>query len=269
MRQLILFLTVFYSSFGAAQTIDPSVVAEARAYFIRGQSAYAEERWEDCARNFEHSFRAVFAPELLYNIGLCYEKASNLSSDEDALPLMERAVAAYTRYLRELPEAQDAVQVRVSLEDLRLMISRVRSQQEAETQEDPPPLSEEIEAEDSPPYVESYLELPALVVSAPRPSFGYKLTVSGASLTVASFVAALATGLRSRGMFRDLASSCGQTSEGCSSEDISRVARLRRTSSIFYAVSGAFMAATGVGFGLEFNRESREVGAFVNLARSF
>lgn len=263
MRQLIVVCVLIFPALLHAQGTE--AVEEARAYFLRGQEAYQEERWEDCARNFEHSFRTVFAPELLYNIGLCYERASHSLSGDDSVLLMERAVAAYTRYLRELPDTNDAVSVRASLADLRTLISRFRSQNEEPIADDPAPV------EETPSYAESYLDLqlPPVIVSAPERVFGYRWTLTGASLTLASFVAALGTGIRSRLLFNRLASSCGQTAEGCSVDRIDRVSSLRQGASILYALSGVLLAATGVSFGLEVRRDNRELDAYVSLSRSF
>lgn len=245
LRQMMIFVLIgtFVPSLALAQDLDPTV-AEAREHFSRGEMAYRQERWLDCATHFEASFQSVFAPELLYNIGLCYERASDTRDDIESIPYMERALSAYTRYLRELPNSADALSVSIRVEDLRILLARARSVEidEAEEVEEniPPP------EEAAPPEVTEPEESAAVDLTVPElppldRGFGFGWTLTGAAFTVASFVVAVGLGLA--------ASECYSNSSCTSSEGYA----LQSGANTLFLVSGTLLAATGVAFGLEFH----------------
>lgn len=83
--------------------------AEARARFEAGRIAYAAARYEDALADFEHAYALSERPELLYNMGQCYDR---LRRDADAID-------AFARYLAALPDAANHVEVETRLSALR------------------------------------------------------------------------------------------------------------------------------------------------------
>ena len=75
---------------------DPS--QEAKALYLKGQERFKAEEHMEAATLFEQSYALSLRPEMLYYIGLAYEKGGALL----------RAQSAYQRYLEALPEAKDA-----------------------------------------------------------------------------------------------------------------------------------------------------------------
>lgn len=252
--RLLIILFVFISTSVSipvlAQTAEQ--VEQAREHFSLGQRAYQHERWMDCATHFEASFQAVFAAELLYNIGLCYERAADTMDDVAAIAPMERAVAAYTRYLRELPETSDAATVQIRLTDLRTLLERARA---ASAAVEPEP--QEAAPEPIVPPVDSDLVADDIVVTIPsvepvNRGFGFGWAVTGGAFTLASFVTAIGLSLSAQEQFNSLASTCGQSGT-CSQADIDSLTTLASAANAMYVVSGILLAATGVALGLEFH----------------
>lgn len=79
----------------------------ARGLFDEGSSAYAEGNYEHALASFQRSYELSRKPVLLYNVGMVLDR---LRRDEEA-------IAAYQRYLNELPTAENraAVERRVLL----------------------------------------------------------------------------------------------------------------------------------------------------------
>lgn len=249
MRQLLfalLFVCLFPSSVLAQERMD-----EAREAFQAGTTAYHAERWLECAENFERSFQAIFAPELLFNVGLCYDNASNLLDDAEALPLIERAVAAYSRYLREIPTATDAVTVRARLYELHQMLESARRSAIASEEEDAALNAEESESL-APEPEQAAVILPGAPPVASN-DFGFTWTLTGSALTLASFVAAVGLSLASQAEFDRLAASCGHSGSGCSEGSLGGLGGLVLASNLMYALSGVLFAGTGLALGLEFH----------------
>lgn len=278
LRQVMFLFTILltFVPVASAQTPpSPEAIQQAQEHFNRAELAFRQERWLDCATHFEQSFTAIFAPELLYNVGLCYERAADTMGDADSIPYMERAVGAYTRYLRELPQAPDAAGVRVRLDDLRVLLMRARAaaaieaSEEETVEEAPLPEPEVIEEGPS----EADLVTGDIVVVAPPEDrgFGFGWTLTGGAFTLASFVTAIGLSVAAQEQFNDLASTCGQTLAGCAPGDVESVTTLATGANAMYVVSGILLAATGVAFGLElhFWSSPSETHASVGYSSTF
>ncbi len=74
---------------------------EARHHFVSGQEKFKAGEFREAVDHFDRAYELIGAPELLYNIGRCFEEL------EDS----ERAVENYEMYLRLSPDAPDAVEV--------------------------------------------------------------------------------------------------------------------------------------------------------------
>lgn len=249
---LVAALTLAWTSVADAQ----SSAEAARTYFESGTLAFDEARWIDCAHDFERSFALVFAAELLYNIGLCYERAARALPDAQARPLLERALAAYQRYVRELPAASDAGSVRVAIADLQ---ARLEGAEGAVVEE----ATEAEEPAVSPPRSSSEaVEAEAASAAAPAGPEGdetgarsaptYAITITGAALTVVALAVAIGLGAHAQGVYSRLASTCGATAAGCTEGQISEVADLSTGANAMYVAAGVMLAGTAVGFAIEF-----------------
>lgn len=82
---------------------------EARNLFEAGRLAYDDGRFEEALGYFQKAFDLSQRPELLYNVGSAAER---LRQDDKAL-------AAYERYLRELPTADNRGNVEARVDILR------------------------------------------------------------------------------------------------------------------------------------------------------
>ncbi len=247
-------------------------IQQAQEHFSRAELAFRQGRWLDCATHFEQSFTTVFAPELLYNIGLCYERAADTVGDADSIPYMQRAVDAYSRYLRELPQAEDAAAIRVRIADLRLLLDRARMAAADEAAEEVE-ISAVEEAEEAPrdetTDEDGAITIPEVVVSAPVDrGFGFGWTLTGGAFTLASFVTAVGLGVAAQLQFEELSSTCGQTATGCSPLDVEHIVTLATSANVMFVVSGVLLAATGVAFGLEFHLWSTPAETHVNIGYS-
>lgn len=274
MLRQVMFLFMVLLTFvpvASAQT-PPSreAIQQAQEHFNRAELAFRQERWLDCATHFEQSFTTIFAPELLYNVGLCYERAADTMGDADSIPYMERAVGAYTRYLRELPQAPDVAGIRVRLDDLRVLLTRARAAVAAEEAEEETveetPLPEPVLVEEDPS--EDLVTEDIAVVAPVDRGFGFGWTVTGAAFTLASFVTAIGLSIGAQEQFNDLAATCGQTPAGCSPSDVESVTTLATGANAMYVVSGILLAATGVAFGLELHFWSSPVETHASVGYS-
>ncbi len=82
---------------------------EARHHFIAGGKRYKEGEYQAAIDHFELAYDITHAPELLYNIGRCYEELGN----------KQRAVSRYELYLQLSPDVEDADQVRVRIDSMK------------------------------------------------------------------------------------------------------------------------------------------------------
>lgn len=88
--------------------------AEARALFEAGFAAYEAGRYSDALGHFERAYERSGRAGLLFNVGQCHDR---LREDE-------RAIEAFERYLRELPNAENRIQVEARIRALREGIAR-------------------------------------------------------------------------------------------------------------------------------------------------
>jgi len=224
---------------------------EARALFATGSTAFEEARWLDCAHLFERSFTIAFRPALLYNVGLCYQRATGALSDADATPLLERAVAAYRRYLRELPDATNAERVQMSISDIQ---SRLDSMTPTIVTETPTP-EVEVEPEAAP-------------VTVARNEFPFTI-VTGA-LALVSTALAIGLGLHAQSIYSGLSSTCGQTPEGCAEARISEVGSFSLGANLMWVLSGLALVGTSISLAVEFTAtDTRPSLVALTVGRSF
>lgn len=95
---------------------------EARAAFEAGAKAYAAGDYDKALAQFERAMALRPSPKIHYNIGVCRQQlmlAARERGDVDSESLhAAAAVEAYKAYLRELPEAEDRVEVEATIRDL-------------------------------------------------------------------------------------------------------------------------------------------------------
>jgi len=263
MRNLHVFLVFSLLVFPAAvsaQTREES----ARAHFESGNRAFAESRWIDCAQEFEQSFAIVHASELLYNVGACYQRAAGALPDAVARPLLERALAAYQRYLRELPEASDAVTVRTVISDLTGRLARMPSEAAVAPEPEPQP---DVAPTPEPP-VEALPEPEEPVLTVPRGD--YTFTIAAGALTLVSAAIAIGLGVHASDLYSNLSATCGQTVSGCSEAQISEISSFALGANIMYAVSGIALIGTGLSFAFEFTAtEGTPTRAYLSVSGRF
>ncbi len=82
---------------------------EARHHFIAGGKRYKEGEYQAAIDHFELAYDITHAPELLYNIGRCYEELGNKS----------RAASRYEMYLQLSPDVEDSDQVRARIDSMK------------------------------------------------------------------------------------------------------------------------------------------------------
>lgn len=235
----------------------------ARSYFESGTHAFEARQWLDCAHDFERSFEIVFAPELLYNIGLCYQRASSALPDAEASPLLDRSLSAYRRYLRELPDA-DPTTVQRDIDDLQARLDRITAAA-AEAAPEPEIAPEEPEVA---PVVDDDPE-PSLTFEQVQRN-QYPVTILAGALTLVSSVIAIGLGLHAQDLYNGLMATCARTDAGCSTDSINEVSTFSLASNIMYGASGVFLVGTGIGFGMEFTAtEARPTSAMLTVSGRF
>ena len=101
---LPLYLTV---SLGVSQAQSNN--AEYTAARTKAKEAFRAGRYEDAARLFTDAFEAVPKGALLYNIGLCYERAGRLTD----------ALTFYQRFIDAQPESPKRPAVQQKLDSLK------------------------------------------------------------------------------------------------------------------------------------------------------
>lgn len=93
----------------ASPAVSEQADQEARDLFGAGREAYTAARYAEALELFQRAYTLSRRPALLYNIG---QAADRLRRDADA-------IAAFESYLRELPAAENRVEVETRLEVLR------------------------------------------------------------------------------------------------------------------------------------------------------
>lgn len=246
---------------------SPEEREQARQLYERGAMAYQQERWSDCAAHFEASFVIVFSPALLYNIGLCYERAA--SGDTERTDL-DRAYRAFSRYVRESPDGDDAAEAQAHLVSV---LERLRALPAASLEDEPdaaptPPVHEEeptpvVHVAVTPPPPAPLPIVPDTALpEAPTSHFRYRWTLVGAGLTALSAAVSLGYGVSAN------AKSAEYNNNPSSALRRSGLHR-RRLANAFLAVSAVALAGTGIAFTLEFRGSRGEDRASLLWTRRF
>jgi hypothetical protein len=251
------------------QAQAPTPLEEARALFARGDTAFNEARWIDCAHLFERSFTIAFRPELLYNVGLCYQRAAGALPDEQAAPLLGRAVAAFRRYLREVPAATNAERVQTAVADIQARLDSMDPAVSPVTEVTAPPVREvaPVVPEPDSVVVGDPIPTPAPVTVARN---DYTLTIVTGALTLVSTALAIGLGLHAQSLYSDLSSTCGQTPAGCNEARISEVGSYSLATNLLWVVSGLALVGTSISFAIEFTAtDTRPSLVALTVGRTF
>ncbi len=97
-----------------AQPVDPLV--EMREHFDKGQSYYAERKYELAAAEFRAAYEAKPSASLLYDEAVCYEKMKNYS----------KAVSLFKEYLTKQPQAKDRADTESRIRSLEAAITKAQ-----------------------------------------------------------------------------------------------------------------------------------------------
>jgi len=95
-------------------TVAPGAEAEARALYTAGQAAFHEGRYENALEYLTRSYELSRRPALLFNLGTTYDR---LRRDAEAL-------AAFQQYLRDVPDAENRLEVEARIAVLREAAAR-------------------------------------------------------------------------------------------------------------------------------------------------
>jgi len=243
-------------TFAQEQEITEDQINRSRELYVLGEEAYINRQWAQCADNFERSFSIVFSPELLYNIGRCYEELATTSGDPTHYG---RAITAYTRYIREAHvEDTDALDLKI----YRLSEALAHLEESTEIVYDYDSVLVPEEEVFDEPVVTSY-HPPALIprnreTPVPDSRFWWPATLYLGTATFVMLVATIITGVISLTTYNDLESTCGGTTAGCDSNDISKVNSLSTATNVLIGLTGALLVATGVAFYFEFSAHDGE-----------
>ena len=236
-------------------------VQRARELYQQGVEAYNSESWVTCAYYFEQSFTQVFAPNILYNIGLCYDRAAHVNPRQSFLI---RGVRAYSRYLVDASgtSEEDVQQVTARIEVLRSMRHRLYPEESLPTTPTTPAPAEGEETEEAPLSADAAAEpletLPVVLSEPPSvsldppTSFNWTYTTVGAVATGVLGIVALSLGAAARSDYDALSSGCGETPEGCPQDEIARVNAMSMGANVLFVMSGVLLVGTGIAFVAEF-----------------
>lgn len=210
-------------------------VAKAKAHYERGMSLYQLGEYRRALEEFKEAHIEKTDPAFLYNIAQCYRQLGDV----------DEALTFYRRYLSLGPPGplHDDVERRVT--ELELSRSPAPTSSPSRSQVVPvvvPPAPKN-DAE-----VHMSAPAPPTTPPAPRTPLPRWLPWTAAGTTVALGIAAIATGVSASNHFDSLQSSCGQTSSGCTNDQIDSVKTRARTANVFWILTGAAAVATGATF---------------------
>ncbi len=126
---------------GAIPTEDrskPEDLELARRYYKLGEQLYNTSSFPEALAEFLKAYQLAPRPDLLFNIARCYEVMAQL----------EKAIDAYSRYLRDKPDTPDADLIRARIANLRRQLA---ARQEAERRQ--PGVPTTLEAKSAPPML--------------------------------------------------------------------------------------------------------------------
>lgn len=161
-------------------TRDENLDQAARLTFQAAREAFAAGDYERALERFEQAFNLSPRPVLLYNIGVTLDR---LRRDEDA-------VARFTEYLEQIPDAPDRVEVEARIRVLQRAIDERRAAEAAREAEEEARRGREREAAER--RAREAAAQQAVVAPTPAPSEGERdglhpaiaLAVGGAALAV-------------------------------------------------------------------------------------
>jgi tetratricopeptide (TPR) repeat protein len=106
----------------AGQAIAAPAGSEARAAFEAGAKAFGAGDYARALAEFERAMALKPSPKIHYNIGVCHQQlmleARDRGEAEAEAIHAAAAVEAYKAYLRELPDAEDRLDVEATIRDL-------------------------------------------------------------------------------------------------------------------------------------------------------
>jgi len=120
MRLIVIALAVGVLGAGPARAQG---VSAARDHFRRGTTLYDLGRYHDAAKEYEAAFESKDDPALLFNIAQSYRLAHEYNE----------AMRAYRSFLRRVPDAPNAAQVRERIREMQELIDKQK-----ETESRPP-----------------------------------------------------------------------------------------------------------------------------------
>jgi tetratricopeptide (TPR) repeat protein len=218
-RSAAVALLFLLASLARAQSDDPDEEI-ARRRFRAGQQYYAQSDYEKALVEFEAARKVKEAPALDYNIARCL----------DRLEQFERAVVEYERYLKKMPDAADAPEVRMRVEKL-----KARIQPPPTEPPKPEPLKPEPPKPEPPPKVEP-LVTPTVIAAPKRASWTPSIAVGVGTLAVAVIGAGLLGSAASD--YNHLDSTCGRGG-ACPPSEVDPVASRAYAGYAFLGIAAA------------------------------
>jgi tetratricopeptide (TPR) repeat protein len=198
----------------------------ARRHFTAGRGLYDVGRFDQAAIEFEEAHRLSGRPALLYNLYIAYRDAGNIP----------KAAENLRRYLQEMPDVEDRVNLRARLEQLEAQAAResdVQSQLEQQQRE-----------------LEERRRREQLDDGGPSPLPWIVAGVGGAAL-----VAGTITGILALGATSTLEENCPDPNNVCSldyedfDEDLDTAETLVTTTD-WLLLGGGIVAAAGITWGI-------------------
>jgi len=212
--------------------VQPAVAEQARELYRKGARSYNLGQFEAALAAFEQAYALSGAKPLLFNIA----QAHRLAGPEHC----ERALQAYTGYLREEPNTSNADEVRQRIDEMKSCAERERK--DAETVEKEPTKPAAAKAG---PTVTQQAQTPAL---APLPPL-HERSVAPVVTTVAGAALAVTGGLiywRARVKFNEVEASCP-----CAEGQFSSWQTLTTTSYALMAVGGSALVGGAIWWALD------------------
>jgi len=118
-------MVVFALATGPALGQPAGALTKAQSAFDQAQLDYLQGKYDDAARGFVDAFAARQFPQFLYNAGASYHMKGKQTSDPEAY---QKAVDAYTEYLKKDPQAADKAKVEKAIGVLEAEIKRLKDQ---------------------------------------------------------------------------------------------------------------------------------------------
>lgn len=126
---------------GMARAGDPR--AEAKSHFERGSVLFDLQRYDEAATEYEAAYEARPDPALLFNLGQAYRAARK----------PERAIRAYTSFLRRTPQAKNRAEIEARIEEMKALEIQQKKDAEAATAAAEAKAKADAEAAKAPPPV--------------------------------------------------------------------------------------------------------------------